>query len=100
MRGCARDCTLVYVESPPDPRGLVHYEVEANYAGWTLARYLAEKIARLEPHQIDKLLRGRALVAPPGVALSPETPVWPGLKFALRKRAVGDDVEPGPLRVV
>src|SRR5437763_767370 len=65
MRGCARDCTLGYVESPPDPRGLVHYEVEANYAGWTLARYLAEKIARLQPHHIDKLSRARAPVAPP-----------------------------------
>src|SRR5262249_3293227 len=73
---------------------------EPNYAGWTLRDYVAEKIPRLLPHHLDKILRGKALVAPEGVQLLPETRLWPGLRFGLRKRAVGDDGEPPPLRVV
>ena len=79
---------------------LVEYVVEPNYAGWTLAAYVGEKIPRLLPHHIEKMLRGKALVAPDGVQLLPETLVWPGLTFALRKRAIGDDGEPAPLHVI
>ena len=85
---------------PADPRVLVEYVVEANYAGWTLAAYVGEKVPRLLPHHIVKLLSGRALVAPEGIALGPETLVWPGLRFGLRKRAIGDDGEAGPLQVI
>ena len=85
---------------PADPRLLVEYVVEANYAGWTLAAYVAEKVPRLLPHHIVKLLSGRALVGPEGIPLGPETLIWPGLKFGLRKRAIGDDGEAGPLPVV
>ncbi len=89
-------CTLADVQTAP----LVEYVVEPNYAGWTLAAYVAEKIPRMLPHQVDKMLRGRALVAPEGLTLLPETLLWPGLSFALRKRAIGDDGEPAPLAIV
>ena len=52
----------------------------------------------LRPSSWDASLR--ALVAPEGVSLLPETSIWPGLSFALRKRAIGDDGEPAPLPVV
>jgi 23S rRNA pseudouridine1911/1915/1917 synthase len=87
-------------QAPSDPRNEIEYEVEPNYAGWTLHDYVAAKIPRLLPHHLDKILRGKALVHPPGLQLLPETRIWPGLRFALRKRAVGDDGEPAPLRVV
>ncbi|HUJ25116.1 MAG TPA: RluA family pseudouridine synthase [Myxococcales bacterium] len=79
---------------------LVHYEVEPNYAGWTLAAYVAEKLKRpLPPDRLDRMLRGRSLVhAEP--ELLPHTLVWPGLKFALRKRSPGDSGEPPPIPVV
>src|SRR2546426_2564438 len=42
---------------------LIHYEVEPNYAGWTLAAYVAEKLKRpLPPERLERLLRGRSLV--------------------------------------
>jgi 23S rRNA pseudouridine1911/1915/1917 synthase len=79
---------------------LVHYEVEPNYAGWTLADYVVEKLKRpLEPERLDRLLRSRALVHEERELL-PHTPIWPGLKFALRKRSPGDAGEPGPLKIV
>jgi 23S rRNA pseudouridine1911/1915/1917 synthase len=79
---------------------LIHYQVEANYAGWTLAAYVAEKLKRpLPPDRLDRLLRGRSLVhAEP--ELLPETRIWPGLRFAIRKRSPGDSGEPLPLRIV
>jgi 23S rRNA pseudouridine1911/1915/1917 synthase len=81
-------------------RALVHFEVEPNYAGWTLARYVAEKLKRpLPPGRLDRLLRGRALVHAER-ELSPETLVWPGLRFALRKRSPGDEGEPPAIPVV
>jgi 23S rRNA pseudouridine1911/1915/1917 synthase len=45
------------------------------------------------------MLRSRALVHNERLLL-PETPVWPGLKFALRKRSPGDAGEPPPVPVV
>ena len=79
---------------------LIHYEVEGNYAGWTLAAYVAEKLKRpLPPDRLDRMLRGRSLVhAEP--ELLPDTRIWPGLRFALRKRSPGDSGEPPELTVV
>lgn len=79
---------------------LIHYEVEPNYAGWTLAAYVAEKLKRpLPPERLLRLLRGRSLVhAEP--RLLPETRIWPGLRFALRKRSPGDRGEPPEIAVV
>src|SRR5438309_11311269 len=79
---------------------LIHYEVEPDYAGWTLAAYVAEKLKRpLSPDRLERLLRGRSLVhAEP--ELLPETRIWPGLRFALRKRSPGDSGEPAPLQIV
>ena len=81
-------------------RALVHFEVEPNYAGWTLSDYVAEKLKRpLEPALLDRLLRGRALVHSEPQLL-PETRVWAGLRFSLRKRSPGDEGEPPPVPVV
>jgi len=79
---------------------LVHFEVEANYAGWTLAEYVAEKLKRpLSPDRLDRLLRGRSLVHEEPQLL-PETRIWAGLRFALRKRSPGDLGEPPEIPVV
>ena len=79
---------------------LIHYEVESNYAGWTLAAYVAEKLKRpLPPERLDRLLRGRSLVHGEPELL-PDTRVWAGLKFALRKRSPGDSGEPPRIAVV
>jgi 23S rRNA pseudouridine1911/1915/1917 synthase len=81
-------------------QALLHFEVEPNYGGWTLAEYVAEKLKRpLAPCLLDRLLRGRALVHRERELL-PQTRVWPGLRFALRKRSPGDDGEPPPVPVV
>jgi 23S rRNA pseudouridine1911/1915/1917 synthase len=78
----------------------IHYEVEPNYAGWTLAAYVAEKLKRpLPPDRLERLLRGRSLVHDERELL-PETLIWPGLRFALRKRSPGDSGEPPPIPVV
>jgi 23S rRNA pseudouridine1911/1915/1917 synthase len=79
---------------------LIHYQVEPNYAGWTLAAYVAEKLKRpLTPDRLDRLLRGRSLVHTEPELL-PETRIWPGLRFALRKRNPGDSGEPPELPVL
>jgi len=79
---------------------LVHYEVEPNYAGWTLAAYVAEKLKRPLPgDRLDRLLRGRSLVHAERELL-PDTKIWPGLRFALRKRSPGDSWEPPGIPVV
>jgi 23S rRNA pseudouridine1911/1915/1917 synthase len=74
---------------------LVQYEVEPNYAGWTLAAYVAEKLKRPLP---DGVLE-RSLVHHEA-ELGPSTPVWPGLRFALRKRSPGDLGEPPEVPVI
>jgi 23S rRNA pseudouridine1911/1915/1917 synthase len=87
-------------ELPEGDPSLLHFEVEANYAGWPLARYVAEKLRRpLDPALLDKILRGSSLVHREP-ALLPDTPVWPGLRFALRKRSSGDQGEPPEIPVV
>jgi 23S rRNA pseudouridine1911/1915/1917 synthase len=79
---------------------LIHYEVEPNYAGWTLLAYVAEKLRRpLPTGRLERLLRGRALVHAEAELL-PETKIWPGLRFALRKRSPGDSGEPPELTIV
>jgi len=79
---------------------LIHYEVELNYAGWTLAAYVAEKLKRPLPgDRLERLLRGRSLVHSEAELL-PDTKVWPGLRFALRKRSPGDAGEPPPVPVI
>jgi 23S rRNA pseudouridine1911/1915/1917 synthase len=79
---------------------LVQYEVEPNYAGWTLADYVLEKLKRpVSPDRLQRMLRSRALVHGEPELL-PETRIWPGLRFALRKRSPGDAGEPLPLQVV
>jgi 23S rRNA pseudouridine1911/1915/1917 synthase len=81
-------------------QALLHFEVEANYGGWTLAEYVADKLKRpLAPALLDRLLRGRALIHRERELL-PETRVWPGLRFSLRKRSPGDEGEPPPVPVV
>ena len=83
-----------------DPQ-VVEFVVEANYAGWTLSAYVAEKLKRpLAPETLDRLLRGKSLVHEEPQLL-PDTLVWPGLRFGLRKRSPGDDgQEPPPIAVV
>jgi 23S rRNA pseudouridine1911/1915/1917 synthase len=74
--------------------------VEPNYAGWTLLAYVAEKLRRpLPTGRLERLLRGRALVHAEAELL-PETKIWPGLRFALRKRSPGDSGEPPELTIV
>src|SRR2546428_8245999 len=81
-------------------RALIHFEVEPNYAGWTLRQYVAEKLKRpLAPARVDRLLGGRALLHGERELL-PETRIWPGLRFSLRKRSPGDEGEPPPIPVV
>lgn len=96
-RPCKRGC---YTEDVGPNDSLVHYEVEPNYDGWTLAAYVAEKLKRPLPgDRLDRMLRSRALVHAEPVLL-PETKIWPGLRFALRKRSPGDVGEPPPLGIV
>jgi 23S rRNA pseudouridine1911/1915/1917 synthase len=79
---------------------LVQFEVEPGYAGWTLSAYVAEKLRRpLAPDRLDRMLRGRSLVHREPELL-PDTRIWAGLRFALRKRSPGDEGEPPPIRVV
>jgi 23S rRNA pseudouridine1911/1915/1917 synthase len=83
-----------------DEAALVEYEVEPNYSGWTLAAYVLEKLKRpMTQDRLERLLRSRALVHAEA-RLGPETLIWPGLKFALRKRSPGDAGEPPPVPVV
>ncbi|HEY2028274.1 MAG TPA: RluA family pseudouridine synthase [Myxococcales bacterium] len=87
------------MDAPPDD-SLVAYEVEPNYAGWTLAEYVLEKLKRpLPPERLERLLRSRALVHAESELL-PGTRIWAGLRFSLRKRSPGDRGEPLPLCIV
>ena len=86
--------------APALPSILVEFIVEANYAGWTLAEYVSEKLQRLDKIRLDRMLRSRALVHAELAPLLPETLVWPGLRFALRKRSPGDEGEPPEIPVI
>ncbi len=84
----------------PWPDNVVQFVVEENYGGWTLAEYVSEKLKRpLEGERLNRLLRSRALLHREP-ELGPETRIWPGLRFGLRKRSPGDDGEPAPLVIV
>lgn len=63
----------------------VPFSVEANYAGWRLDRYLAEKIRRLSRTRIQRIIKEDLLWDGPR-PLKPSTPVWPGLSFRLRRQ--------------
>jgi len=60
----------------------VPFTVEPNYTGWRLERYLAQKLRRLDAARIRRLIRV-ALVS--SHRLTADTPVWPGLHFAVRR---------------
>jgi 23S rRNA pseudouridine1911/1915/1917 synthase len=79
----------------------VEFVVEQNYAGWTLVEYLEAKLKRPpERGRLLRLLRGKAFVHEEKEPLTPESRVWPGLKFALRRRFIGDEGEPPPIPIV
>ena len=79
----------------------VEFVVEQNYAGWTLAEYVSARLKRPpERSRLLKLLRGKALVHEEREPLLPETRIWPGLRFALRRRFPGDEGEPPPIPVL
>jgi 23S rRNA pseudouridine1911/1915/1917 synthase len=79
---------------------LVEFIVEPNYAGWTLLDYVTEKLKRPLPAEtLERLLLSRALVHSEP-SLGPQTRVWPGLRFSLRKRSPGDAGEPPPVPVI
>lgn len=63
----------------------VPFRVEANYAGWRLDRYLAEKIRRLSRTRIQRIIKEDLLWEGPR-PLKPSTAVWPGLEFRLRRQ--------------
>ena len=63
------------------------FVVEPNYAGWRLDRYLCEKIARLSRTRAQYLIKHSIQCEKP---LKPSTPVYPGLKFSLRKKVLDE----------
>jgi 23S rRNA pseudouridine1911/1915/1917 synthase len=69
----------------------VLFEVEQNYAGWRLDRYLQQKIPRLSRNRIQQLIRDKLRCdARP---LKPSSTVTAGLRFHLLKD-VDDEPEP------
>ena len=68
----------------------VRFEVEQNYRGWRLDAYLANKVRRLTPEKVAFLIAHRLEHDEPG-ALTAETLVTPGLRFALVR-----EVQPEP----
>lgn len=65
----------------------IPFEVEENYAGWRLDRYLQEKLKRASRARVQALIR-ESLVHDESRRLKPSTPVWPGLRFRLRRPEV------------
>jgi 23S rRNA pseudouridine1911/1915/1917 synthase len=78
----------------------VPFEVEQNYDGWRLDRYLQQKITRLSRARIQRIIRERLRCdARP---LKPSSAVRAGMRFVLLKD-VDDEKEPvlsGPVRVL
>ncbi|RMG18176.1 MAG: RluA family pseudouridine synthase [Deltaproteobacteria bacterium] len=64
----------------------IPFEVEANYAGWRLDRYLQQKLKRASRAQVQQLIR-EAIVHDGGRRLKPSTLVRPGMRFRLRRPA-------------
>jgi 23S rRNA pseudouridine1911/1915/1917 synthase len=75
---------------PPQVEVRIRFEVEQNYRGWRLDAYLANKVRRLTPEKVAFLIAHRLEHDEPG-ALTAETLVTPGLRFALVR-----EVEPEP----
>ncbi|HTP52531.1 MAG TPA: RluA family pseudouridine synthase [Anaeromyxobacteraceae bacterium] len=77
----------------------VSFQVEANYAGWRLDRYLKEKIRRLSRERIQRLIETRIEwegCRPP----KPSTRVLPGMRFSLLKEAEPEPETPLDFAVV
>src|SRR4051812_20647975 len=68
----------------------VKFEVERNYDGWRLDRYLQEKIARLSRQRIQWIIKEKLRCDTR--RLKPSSTVTPGLKFYLLKD-VEDEAE-------
>jgi 23S rRNA pseudouridine1911/1915/1917 synthase len=78
----------------------VPFEVEQNYAGWRLDRYLQQKISRLSRARIQRLIRER--LRSDTRPLKPSSLVRAGEKFVLLKD-VDDETEPvvsGPVQIL
>ncbi len=71
----------------------VHFEVEQNYAGWRLDRYLQQKIHRLSRNRIQQIIRERLRCDTR--PLKPSSAVTAGLRFFLLKD-VDDEPEAEP----
>ena len=69
----------------------VPFEVEQNYDGWRLDRYLQQKLSRLSRARIQRLIRERLRCE--ARPLKPASAVRAGLKFCLIKD-VNDEPEP------
>lgn len=65
----------------------IPFEVEGNYAGWRLDRYLQQKLKRASRTQVQALIRER-LVHDGTRRLKPSTPVTVGLRFRLQRPPV------------
>jgi 23S rRNA pseudouridine1911/1915/1917 synthase len=76
----------------------VRFEVEPNYAGWRLDRYLCEKIRRLSRTQVQRIIR-ESLVHEGPRPLKASTGVWPGLRFSLLRRRAEEPDAPRTFRV-
>jgi len=78
----------------------VIFEVEPNYDGWRLDRYLQQKIPRLSRARIQRLIHHKLKPGPK--TLKPATHVRPGLRVVLLKD-VDDEPDPThdrPVRIV
>lgn len=71
----------------------VRFQVEPNYAGWRLDRYLCDKIRRLSRTQVQRIIR-ESLVHAGEKPLKASTAVWPGLSFGLRRRRAEEPDSP------
>lgn len=78
----------------------IPFEVEQNYAGWRLDRYLQQKIPRLSRQRIQRIVKVGLRCETR--RLKPSTTITAGLKFVLIK-PVQDEVEvetSGPVRIL
>jgi 23S rRNA pseudouridine1911/1915/1917 synthase len=78
----------------------VPFEVEQNYDGWRLDRYLQQKITRLSRVRIQRIIRERLRFE--GRSLKPASQVRPGMRFFILKD-VEDEQEPPssvPVRII
>jgi hypothetical protein len=87
LEGLAADALPVEVgaDGPAATVYEVRFEVEANYEGWRLDRYLCDKIRRLSRTKVQRVIREDLIYRGPG-RLKASTPVTAGLEFWLRRR--------------